>query len=65
MVRKFLILVGVVVVVIAALMLSLYVLDFMKFPELRTDLTKTFSIIGICTAAGLLIMFLVQAAEKK
>jgi len=65
MVRTFLILVGVIAVIIAALTFSLYVLDVLKLPELRQDLGRIFGILGICTAAGLLIMLLVRAAEKK
>ena len=63
--RQFLILVGIIAVVVAALLLSLYILNWMKLPELSEDLRKIFGILGICTAAGLLIMFLVKAAEKK
>jgi hypothetical protein len=63
--RQFLILVGVIAVVLCSLLLSLYVLDFMKFPELREHLTKLLSILGIAVAAGVLITFLVRAAEKK
>ena len=33
-------LVGVIAVVLCALLLSMYVLDFMKLPELREHLTK-------------------------
>src|SRR5229473_6784644 len=65
MMRQFLVLVGVIAVVICSLLLSMYVLDFMKFPELREHLTKLLSILGIATAAGLIIMLLVRAAEKK
>jgi cytochrome bd-type quinol oxidase subunit 2 len=64
-IRQFLVLVGVIAVVLCALLLSMYVLDFMKFPELREHLTKLASILGIATGAGLLIMLLVRAAEKK
>lgn len=63
--RQFLILVGIIAVVVAALLLSLYILNWMKLQELSEDLRKIFGILGICTAAGLLIMFLVKAAEKK
>jgi hypothetical protein len=63
--RQFLVLVGVIAVVLCSLLLSLYVLDFMKFPELREHLTKLLSILGIAVAAGVLITFLVRAAEKK
>ena len=65
MVRNFLVLVGVIAVILCALLLSLYVLDFMKFPQLRDDLTKILSLLGISTAAGLLILLVVRAAEKK
>ena len=65
MIRQFLVLVGVIAVVLCSLLLSMYVLDFMKFPELREHLTKLLSILGIATAAGLIIMLLVRAAEKK
>jgi hypothetical protein len=63
--RQFLILIGVIAVVLCSLLFSLYILDFMKFPELREHLTKLLSILGIATAAGLTIMLLVRAAERK
>ena len=65
MVRQFLVLIGVIAVVLCSLLLSMYVLDFMEFPELREHLTKFLSILSIATAAGLIITFLVRAAEKK
>ena len=65
MMRQFLVLVGVIAVVLCALLLGMYVLDWMKFPELREHFTKLMSILGIATAAGALIMFLVRVAEKK
>ena len=65
MVRQFLILVGVIAVILAAILFSLYVLDFVNLSELRQHLSRTFSIVGIGTAAGLLIMLLVRVAEKK
>jgi hypothetical protein len=37
----------------------------MKFPELREHLSKILKILGIAAAAGLVIMLLVRAAEKK
>jgi hypothetical protein len=64
MIRKFLVLTGVIAVVISALLLSMYVLDVLKLSELRTDFTKLLSILGICVGAGLAIMLLVTAAEK-
>jgi hypothetical protein len=63
--RNFLVLVGVIAVVLCALLLGMYVLDFMKFPELRQHLTKLLSVLGIATVAGLVIMFLVRVAEKR
>ncbi len=63
--RQFLVLVGVIAVVLCSLLLSMYVLDFMKFPELREHLSKILKILGIAAAAGLIIMLLVRAAEKK
>ena len=63
--RQFLVLVGVIAVVPCSLLLSMYVLDFMKFPELREHLTKLLGILGVATAVGLIIMLLVRAAEKK
>src|SRR5260370_42657522 len=65
MMRQFLVLVGVIAVVICSLLLSMYVLDFLKFPSLREHLTKLLSILGIATAAGLIIMLLLRAAEKE
>src|SRR5216684_1796657 len=65
MMRQFLVLVGVIAVVLCSLLLSMYVLDFMKFPELREHLSKILKILGIAAAAGLIIMLLVRAAEKK
>jgi len=62
--RQFLVLVGVIAVVLCSLLLSMYVLDFMKFPELREHLSKILRLLGIA-AAGVIIMFLVRAAEKK
>src|SRR6266436_4579552 len=55
MMRQFLVLVGVNAVVLCSLLLSMYVLDFMKFPELREHVTKLLSILGIAAAAGLVI----------
>ena len=65
MIRQFLVLAGVIAVVLCALLLSMYVLDFMKFPELREHVTRLGSIIGIAVAAGLVIMLLVKVAERK
>jgi len=65
MMRQFLVLVGVIAVVLCSLLLSMYVLDFMKFPELREHLSKILRLLGIAAAAGLIIMLLVRAAEKK
>src|SRR5713101_7437436 len=45
MLRTFLVFVGVIAVILCSLMLSMYVLDWMKFPELREHLTKLLSIL--------------------
>ena len=58
--RQFLILIGTIAVVLCALLLCLYVLDFMKFPELREDAKKILSVLGISAAAGVLITLLVK-----
>ena len=65
MLRTFLVFAGVIAVILCALLLSMYVLDWMKFPELREHLTKLLSILGIAVVSGLLIMVLVKAAERK
>lgn len=65
MLRTFLVFVGVIAVILCSLLLSMYVLDWMKFAELREHLTKLLSILGIAAAAGVVIMLLVKAAEKK
>ena len=66
MMRQFLVLAGIIAVVFCKLLLSLYVFDFMKFPDLREHVTTLVSIIGIAVAvAGLLVMLLVKVAEKK
>ena len=63
--RQFLVFVAVIAIVLCSLLLSLYVLDFMKLPELREHLNKLLSILGIAAAAGVVIMLLVRVAEKK
>jgi cytochrome bd-type quinol oxidase subunit 2 len=65
MLRTFLVFVGVIAVILCSLLLSMYLLDWMKFPELREHLTKLLSILGIAAAGGVVIMLLVKAAEKK
>jgi len=65
MLRTFLVFVGVIAVILCSLLLGMYVLDFMKFPELRANVTKLLSLLGIAAAAGVVIMLLVKAAEKK
>ncbi len=65
MMRTFLVFVGVIAVILCSLLLSMYVLDWMKFPELREHLNKILSILGIAAVGGVLIMLLVKAVEKK
>jgi len=65
MVRQFLLLVGMIVVVFAALLLSLYVLDVIRLAEMQKDMGKMFGVMGIAAVAGVLIMLLVKVAEKR
>ena len=64
MIKHFLLLVGVVAVVLAALLGSLYVLDLLKMADLQSDLRKLFSVMGIAALAGVVIMLLTKAAQK-
>jgi cytochrome bd-type quinol oxidase subunit 2 len=65
MARTFLLLIGVIAVVMAALLVSTYILDLVKAPELWQDLRKIFSLLAVATVAGLVVLLLVKAAEKK
>jgi hypothetical protein len=63
--KNFLLLIGMIAVVMAALMVSLYVLDLMKLADLQNDMRKLFAVMGVAAVAGVLIMLLTKAAEKK
>ncbi len=65
MARTFLVLIGVITAVMAALLVSAYILDWVKAPELWQDLRKIFSLLGVATVTGLVILLLVKASEKK
>ncbi len=65
MARTFLVLIGVITVVMAALLVSTYILDLVKAPELWRDLRKIFSLLGVATVTGVVILVLVKAGEKK
>jgi hypothetical protein len=65
MARTFLVLIGVIAVVMAALFVSTYILDLVKAPELWRDLRKVFSLLAVATVAGLVVLLLVKASEKK
>lgn len=65
MARTFLVLIGVIAVVMAALLVSTYILDLVKAPELWQDLRKIFSLLAVATVSGLVILVLVKAAERK
>jgi cytochrome bd-type quinol oxidase subunit 2 len=65
MARTFLVLIGVIAVVMAALFVSTYILDLVKAPELWRDLRKVFSLLAVATLAGLVVLLLVKASEKK
>jgi len=65
MVRQFLLLIGTIAVVLAALLLSLYILDVIRLAEMQKDMGKLFGVMGVAAVAGVVIMLLVKAAEKR
>jgi len=65
MLRQFLLLVGMIAVVMVALLLSLYVLDVIRLAEMQKDMGKLLGVMGIAAGAGVVIMLLVKAAEKR
>jgi hypothetical protein len=65
MVKQFLLLLGVIAVILAALLCSLYILDLVKMADLQTDLRKILGLIGVAAVAGVLITLLMRAAQKK
>jgi len=65
MVKQFLLLIGMIAVVLAAVLLSLYVLDVIRLAEMQKDMGKLFEVLGVAAAAGVVIMLLVKAAEKR
>jgi len=65
MIKQFLLLVAVIAVVMGALLVSVYLLDIGRMADLQNDLRKLFGVLGVAAVAGVLIMLLVKAAEKK
>jgi hypothetical protein len=65
MIKQFLLLLGVIAVILAALLCSLYILDLVKMADLQTDLRKILGLIGIAAVAGVLVTLLMRAAQKK
>ncbi|MFZ0279553.1 MAG: hypothetical protein WA254_18590 [Candidatus Sulfotelmatobacter sp.] len=65
MIKQFLLLLGVIAVILAALLCSLYILDLVKAADLQADLRKVFGLVGVAAAAGVLITLLMRAAQKK
>ena len=65
MFKRTLVLGAVIAIVMCALLVNMYILDWVKLPELSENLRKTLAIIAVSTAAGLLIMALVKVVEKK
>jgi uncharacterized membrane protein (UPF0182 family) len=65
MVRQFVLLVGMIAVVLAALLLSLYILDVIRLVEMQKDMGKLLGVTGVAAVAGVVIMLLVKAAEKR
>jgi hypothetical protein len=62
--KQFLLLVAVIAVVFGALLVSLWVLDLIKLAELQNDLRKIFGVLGVAAVAGVLILSLVEIAQK-
>ena len=65
MIKQFLLLLGVIAVILAALLCSLYILDLVKMTDLQTDLRKILGLIGVAAVAGVLVTLLMRAAQKK
>jgi hypothetical protein len=65
MIKQFLLLLGVIAVILAALLCSLYILDLVKVADLQTDLRKILGLIGVAAVAGVLVTLLMRAAQKK
>ncbi len=65
MIKQFLLLLGVIAVVMAALLCSLYVLDVVKIADLQNDLRKVFELMAVAAVPGVLITLLMRAAQKK
>jgi hypothetical protein len=65
MIKQFLLLLGVIAVILAALLCSLYILDLLKIADLQADLRKMFALVVVAAAAGVLVTLLTRAAQKK
>ena len=65
MIKQLLLLLGVIAVILAALLCSLYILDLVKIADLQADLRKVFGVMGVAAMAGVLITLLMRAAQKK
>jgi drug/metabolite transporter (DMT)-like permease len=65
MIKQFLLLLGVIAVILAALLCSLYILDLVKIADLQADLRKVFGVMGVAAMAGVLITLLMRAAQQK
>ncbi len=65
MIKQFLLLLGVIAVILAALLCSLYILDLVKMADLQTDLRKILGLVGVAAVAGVLVTLLMRAAQKK
>jgi hypothetical protein len=65
MIKQFLLLIATIAVVLAALLGSLYVLDLLKAADFQNDMRKLFGVMGIAAVAGVAIMLLMKAGQKK
>lgn len=65
MFKQVLVLGAVFAIIVCALFIDLYILDWVKFPELMENVRKLLVVIAVSTVAALSIMALVKVAEKK
>jgi hypothetical protein len=56
---------AVIAIIMCALLINLYILDWMKFPELMENVRKLVAIIAISTVAALSILAVVKVSKKK
>jgi hypothetical protein len=65
MFRRAVVVAGAMTILLCALGVNLWVLDVASFQDLRRDLAKILSIMGITTVAILLMLALARMVQKK